>query len=171
MPQHRRGLRSMEAAHRWRRNAGLVDFAMFPHLDHEDCRKIPWPMQRSGPRNVVPAYAIDDQTASKWSTVPSTSSPRDTGNFSLLSTERRRGFLRDVWSSSLKTIAREGSQKFCFDPTHYSLASRSGRRPSLSEREGVLRIRHSHWRSFCLSENTDVSSHVRTRLSIIRSLT
>jgi len=96
-------------AHRWRRNAGLVDFAMFPHLDHEDLPENTMADAEKWAAGMsVPAYAIDDQTAIKWSTVPSTSSPRDTGNFSLLSTERRRGFLRDVWSSSLKTIAPRG---------------------------------------------------------------
>jgi len=88
---------------------GLVDFAMFPHLDHEDLPENTMADAEKWAAGMsVPAYAIDDQTAIKWSTVPSTSSPRDTGNFSLLSTERRRGFLRDVWSSSLKTIAPRG---------------------------------------------------------------
>jgi len=84
-------------------------FAMFPHLDHEDLPENTmadaekWAAGMSYRRT-----RLTIRPPSKWSTVPSTSSPRDTGNFSLLSTERRRGFLRDVWSSSLKTIAPRG---------------------------------------------------------------
>ena len=35
-PQHRGGLRRLEAAHRRRQTLGVVDFSIFPHLDHPD---------------------------------------------------------------------------------------------------------------------------------------
>ena len=45
---------------------GLVDFAMFPHLDHED---LPYNSMAHAERwaadMTVPAYAIDDETAVK----------------------------------------------------------------------------------------------------------
>jgi len=90
-------------------NAGLVDFAMFPHLDHEDLPENTMADAEKWAAGMsVPAYAIDDQTAIKVVDGAVDVIPRDTGNSSLLSTERRRGFLRDVWSSSLKTIAPRG---------------------------------------------------------------
>jgi len=76
---------------------GLVNFSMFPHLDHEDmpghsmANAEKWASSLS-----VPGYAIDDQPPSKWSTAPSKSSPRGTGNSLPPSTERLSGFTSDV---------------------------------------------------------------------------
>ena len=61
------------------RALGLVDFSLFPHLERED-------MPDTSLANIekwaaglsVPAYAIDDQTAIKWLTPPSRSSPSAT---------------------------------------------------------------------------------------------
>jgi hypothetical protein len=56
---------------------GLVDFSVFPHLERSDMPDTTlaniekW---AAGPS--VPAYAIDDETRYRWSTVPSLSSPR-----------------------------------------------------------------------------------------------
>ena len=30
------------------RTLGIVDFSIFPHVDHRTCRTIPWPTQRAG---------------------------------------------------------------------------------------------------------------------------
>jgi dipeptidase E len=46
------------------RTLGLVDFAMFPHLDHEDMpRNSMADAERWAAAMSVPAYALDDQTA------------------------------------------------------------------------------------------------------------
>ena len=42
---------------------GIVDFSIFPHVDHRRCRTTPWPTRRSGRPGSGPAYAIDDETA------------------------------------------------------------------------------------------------------------
>ena len=44
---------------------GLVDFSIFPHLDHHGfARTTPWPTQKNGPPACPGrAYAIDDETA------------------------------------------------------------------------------------------------------------
>ena len=46
---------------------GIVDFSIFPHLDHRrTCRTTPWPTQNDGRPGIPgPAYAIDDETAIK----------------------------------------------------------------------------------------------------------
>jgi len=50
------------ATKRW----GLVDFAMFPHLDHEDLpENYMADAEKWAAGMSVPAYAIDDQTAIK----------------------------------------------------------------------------------------------------------
>jgi hypothetical protein len=71
---------------------GLVDFAMFPHLDHEmlphnsmaDAEKWAASMR-------VPGYAIDDETAIKVVDGPSKLSPKGTGNCSRGDQTGRRG--------------------------------------------------------------------------------
>ena len=48
-PQDRGGLRRLEAAHWWRRrDAGLVDFSIFPHRQ-EDLPSTSWPTRNDGP--------------------------------------------------------------------------------------------------------------------------
>jgi dipeptidase E len=65
-PQRRGGLRRLEAAQRWRRRLGLVDFSMFPHLDNEDLPDNRMAHAEKWAASVpVPGYAIDDQTAIK----------------------------------------------------------------------------------------------------------
>ena len=46
---------------------GVVDFSIFPHLDHRGpAGATPWPTQKDGrPVSSGPAYAIDDETAIK----------------------------------------------------------------------------------------------------------
>jgi dipeptidase E len=62
------------------RTLGIVDFSLFPHLDHE---KLPEntlaDAERWAARMSVPGYAIDDQTAIKVID-GAKSSPRDTGS-------------------------------------------------------------------------------------------
>ena len=46
------------------RGVGLVDFAVIPHLDHEDHPDASLAnAEKWAARNPVPTYAIDDQTA------------------------------------------------------------------------------------------------------------
>ena len=79
-PQDRRGLRPLEAAHRWRRNARAGRFfdlsAPGPRgpagQHHGRCGTM-------GRRHVGAGYAIDDQTAIRVVDDTSTSSPRGTG--------------------------------------------------------------------------------------------
>ena len=56
---------------------GIVDFSFFAHLDHE---ALPENTMASAERWAAglscPAYAIDDEPPSRWSTAPSKSSPR-----------------------------------------------------------------------------------------------
>lgn len=65
-PSHRRGLRHLEAGHRGDTALGLLDFSIFPHVDHEATpdnsmdNAERWAAGMPGP-----AYAIDDQTAIK----------------------------------------------------------------------------------------------------------
>ena len=48
------------------RALGLVDFSMFPHLDHEDLRDYSMANAENWAVGMtVPGYAIDDQTAIK----------------------------------------------------------------------------------------------------------
>ena len=65
-PQHRGGLRSLEAATGGDETLGLVEFSMFPHLDHEDLPENSMAdAERWAAGMPVPGYAIDDQTAIK----------------------------------------------------------------------------------------------------------
>lgn len=62
------------------------------------CRTTQWPTQNDGP----PAcrgrrMRSTTRPPSKWSTAPSTSSPRGTGSFLLPDAERPKGFDRDSW--------------------------------------------------------------------------
>ncbi len=58
----------------------LVDFSIFPHLDHEDLPENSMAYaERWAADMTVPCYAIDDQTAIKVTEVPSKSCPRGTG--------------------------------------------------------------------------------------------
>ena len=64
-PPDRGGLRRLEAARRWRRSTlGVVDFSIFPHVDHPD---LPENTMAEAERWAAglggPAYAIDDDTA------------------------------------------------------------------------------------------------------------
>ena len=60
---------------------GIVDFSIFPHLDHESCRRTPWPTQKNGrPASRVRRTRSTIRPPSKWSTAPSKSSPRGTGS-------------------------------------------------------------------------------------------
>ena len=65
------------------RALGIVDFSIFPHVDHED---MPDNSMANAERWAAglpcPAYAIDDQTAIKVVEAPSKSSPRGTGSCS-----------------------------------------------------------------------------------------
>ena len=62
--QRRGGLRPLETAHRWRQTLGLVDFAMFPHLDHAAMPDNSLANAEKWAAGMpVPAYVIDDQTA------------------------------------------------------------------------------------------------------------
>jgi hypothetical protein len=66
------------------RALGLVDFAMFPHLDHDAMPEHSMAnAERWAAGLPVPGYAMDDETASRWSAAPSKSSPRGTGRCSL----------------------------------------------------------------------------------------
>ena len=48
------------------RTLGVVDFSMFPHLDHERLPENSLANAENGPPGMpVPGYAIDDQTAIK----------------------------------------------------------------------------------------------------------
>jgi len=62
---------------------GLVDFSIFPHLDYP---AFPHNTMAAAEKWAAglgfPAYAIDDETAIKWSAAPSKSSLRATGSFS-----------------------------------------------------------------------------------------
>ena len=63
------------------RTLGLVDFAMFPHLDHADLPDNTMAnAERWAAGMPVPAYAIDDQTAIKVVDGTVESSPRGSGN-------------------------------------------------------------------------------------------
>jgi dipeptidase E len=65
------------------RGAGLVDFTVIPHLDHEHHLDASLSNAESWAARVpVPTYAIDDQTAIKVSTARSKSSRRATGSSS-----------------------------------------------------------------------------------------
>ena len=48
------------------RTLGVVDFSIFPHVDHPGSPRTRWPRPSAGPPTLGnPAYAIDDDTAIK----------------------------------------------------------------------------------------------------------
>ena len=65
-PQHRDGLRQLEPRAGSDRALGVVDFAIFPHLDHENFPDNSMASAEKWAASMpVPSYAIDDQTAIK----------------------------------------------------------------------------------------------------------
>jgi dipeptidase E len=70
---------------------GIVDFSIFPHLEHP---AFPENTMATAERWAAglgfPAYAIDDETAIKWSAAPSKSSLRATGSSSPASRDHAR---------------------------------------------------------------------------------
>jgi dipeptidase E len=78
---------------------GLVDFSMFPHLDHEDMPEHSMANAENGPRACrFRATRLTIRPPSKWSTATSKWSPRGVGSYLLPNTDRHIGFTCDVWS-------------------------------------------------------------------------
>ena len=83
-PPHRGGLRRVEAAHRWRRDAGDRRLLDLPAPGSpRPAGATPWPTQNDGrPASQVRRTRSTTRPPSKWSTAPSRSSPRGTGDCS-----------------------------------------------------------------------------------------
>ena len=80
-PPYRGGLRRVEAAHRERQHAGHRRLLDLPAPGSRACRRTPWPTQKDGrPASRVRRTRSTTRPPSKWSTAPSKSSPRGTGN-------------------------------------------------------------------------------------------
>ena len=89
-PPHRGGLRRVEAAHRWRRDAGRSSTSRSSRTwITRTCRRTPWPTQKDGrPASRVRRTRSTTRPPSRWSTAPSKSSPRGTGSCSALNAKR-----------------------------------------------------------------------------------
>ena len=63
--EHREGLRQLDSSTGGDETLGVVDFSIFPHLDHPDLRQYHGQCRKVGRGHDGPAYAIDDETAIK----------------------------------------------------------------------------------------------------------
>ncbi len=63
---------------------GVVDFSIFPHVDHEKCQRIPWPTQNDGrPGSQIRRTRSTTRPPSQLSTAPPKLCPRVIGSSSV----------------------------------------------------------------------------------------